>query len=116
MSRYNNHPVTTVSIATGTDNIKDVGHGSAGESDKLLDQHQISVQVDQAVSAVWMTVTTLGYPSLKYASNLLTEKKRKVGRTEKKRRKEENDRRRFQAHGGHDRQPPASTLNGRISP
>ena len=53
MSRYNNHPVTTVSIATTTDGIKDEGASAAAETDKLLDQHQISVQVDQtAVSAV----------------------------------------------------------------
>jgi hypothetical protein len=50
LSRYG-HTVTTATIATSTN---DSGNGSAStETDKLLDQHQISVQVDQqAVSTV----------------------------------------------------------------
>jgi hypothetical protein len=50
LSRYG-HSVTTATIATSTN---DSGNGSAPtETDKLLDQHQISVQVDQqAVSSV----------------------------------------------------------------
>ena len=50
LSRYG-HTVTTATIATSTN---DSGNAST-ETDKLLDQHQMNVQVDQplAVSSVW---------------------------------------------------------------